>query len=349
MSIPILIPAYNPDNNLIVLIKSLIFSGIKDIIVVDDGSDNDSLEIFEWINNNDSCHLCAHAVNLGKGRAIKTGLNFALKNFQDLEGIVTADADGQHSPVDILKVYNELSANPHDLILGCREFKENVPFRSKLGNETTKIVFHLLTGLKVSDTQTGLRGIPIKYVPVCLRLDGEKYEYEINMLISCGRYKTGLKEVPIQTIYLDQNRSSHFNPVIDSLKIYLVLFRFMFSSLSAALIDFVVFVICTGFGISILKSIIISRFFSGNYNFMVNKRLVFNNQSKFKESFLKYWLLVIILGSLSFFGISALVKYLNFNVYLAKVLVESLLYFTSFAIQRNLIFHPIEKEENALA
>lgn len=344
MNVPILIPAYNPDEKLLVLISDLVESGIKNIIVINDGSDTESAKIFESISENESCHLCTHAVNLGKGRAIKTGLNFALTNSRDLKGIVTSDADGQHLAMDILKVQGELSSYPESLILGCREFKENIPFKSKLGNEITKIVFRLLTGLKVSDTQTGLRGIPVKYIPECLCLDGEKYEYEINMLVSSGKNQIGIREVPIQTIYIDQNRASHFNPVLDSIRIYFVLFRFMLSSLSTALIDFIVFVICSGTGLNILTSMIISRLVSGNFNFFVNKTIVFNSKTNHKWSFIKYWLLVLLIGSLGFFGISALVNYLNFNLYLSKILVESILFFLSFAVQRNLIFYSTEKD-----
>jgi glycosyltransferase involved in cell wall biosynthesis len=342
MIIPILIPAYNPDKQLIDLIDRLIESGIANIIVIDDGSGPEYREIFNSIRNKDCCHICIHAVNLGKGRAIKTGLNYALANFPELSGIVTADADGQHISEDILKVQNKLIENPEKLILGCRGFDENIPFRSKLGNEITKKVFQLLTSIKVSDTQTGLRGIPYRYMFECLKMDGEKYEYEINMLVSCGKYRISIAEVPIETVYIDQNRSSHFNPVLDSIKIYFVLFRFLLSSLSTSLIDFIVFIICSGSGINILFSTIISRIIAGNYNFVINKKLVFRSHSNAKQSFLKYWLLVLLLGSLSYVGILSLVNYLNVNLLISKAIVETLLFFTSFTIQRNLVFYSKE-------
>jgi len=342
MVIPILIPAYKPDKQLLDLIDKLIGSGTTDIIIVDDGSGPEYGEIFNSVREKHGCHICNHAVNLGKGRAIKTGLNYALLNFPELAGIVTADADGQHLPKDILKVQEKLSANQDDLILGCRSFGEKIPFRSKLGNEITKKVFHLLTSIKVSDTQTGLRGIPYRYILECIRMDGEKYEYEINMLVSCGRHGIHLTEVPIETVYIDQNRSSHFNPVLDSIKIYFVLFRFLLSSLTTALIDFIVFIICSGFGLNILLSTIIGRIIAGNYNFVINRKLVFRSHSNALKSFAKYWLLVLLLGSLSYTGILTLVNYLNLNVLLSKALIETLLFFTSFAIQRNLVFYSKE-------
>jgi glycosyltransferase involved in cell wall biosynthesis len=345
MTVPILIPAYKPDKQLPDLIDRLIKAGITDIIVIDDGSGPEHEEIFNQIRNTKFCQVCTHAVNLGKGRAIKTGLNFAVANFMELTGVITADADGQHLAEDILKVQKKLEEFPQNFILGCRSFDKNIPFKSKFGNEITKVVFHILTGVKVSDTQTGLRGIPSRYIPECLKLDGERYEYEINMLASCGKNKISIIEVPIETVYIDQNRASHFNPVLDSIRIYFVLFRFVLSSLSTALLDFIVFIICSACGLTILMSIIMARLVAGNYNFMINRKVVFRSESNVILSFLKYWLLVILLGSISYLGIETMVNYANFNVLVSKALIESLLFFISFAVQRNLIFFSRERSE----
>lgn len=346
MTVPILIPAYKPDRQLTLLIERLTEKGITDIIVIDDGSGQEHETIFDEVRKNKFCKVCTHAVNLGKGRAIKTGLNYAIANYPDITGVVTADADGQHLPEDIIKVRHKLVESPGNFILGCRSFGKNIPLRSKLGNEITKKVFYVLTGVKVSDTQTGLRGIPVRYIAECLKLDGERYEYEINMLASCGKNKISIKEVPIATVYIDQNRSSHFNPVVDSIKIYFVLFRFVLSSLSTALIDFIVFIICSALGLSVLMSMMMSRLVAGNYNYMVNRKVVFRSDSNVFLSFLKYWLLVVLLGSISYLGIETLVNYANFNVLISKALVESLLFFVSFAVQRNFIFFTKEKADS---
>ena len=342
MNVPILIPAYNPDNLLVELVDRLIELDITEIIIVDDGSDSDSKEIFNQIKNKNCCQLCTHAVNLGKGRAIKTGLNYALDNYPDLIGVVTADADGQHLPEDILKVQKTLIEFPDNLILGCRTFDKNIPFRSRLGNEITKKIFYLLVGIKVSDTQTGLRGIPFKYIRECLKMDGERYEYEINMLASSKKNKMAIKETPIETVYIDQNRLSHFNPVIDSIRIYFVLFRFILSSLTTALIDFTVFIICFSLGLNILLSIISARLIAGNYNFIINKKIVFRSESNLVLSLVKYWALVVLLGSISYLGIQSLVTYINLNAILSKAIVETLLFIVSFAVQRELIFYSKE-------
>lgn len=345
MIIPILIPAYKPDHQLLDLIDRLTDSGISNIIIIDDGSGSEFKDLFDKIRTNSFCSLCTHAVNLGKGRAIKTGLNYALTTYPELSGIVTADADGQHLPEDILKVQKKLIENPKNLILGCRSFDKKIPFRSKLGNEITKKIFHLLVGVKVSDTQTGLRGIPSKYIPECIKMDGEKYEYEINMLASGGKHGISIKEIPIETVYIDQNRSSHFNPVLDSIRIYFVLFRFLISSLSTSVIDFIIFILCSQFGLNILLSTVMARLVAGNYNFVINKKLVFKSESNAISAFAKYWSLVILLGSLSYMGILTLVNYASLNLLLSKALLETLLFFISFAVQRNLIFYSKESSE----
>ena len=342
MTVPILIPAYKPDKLLLDLINQLIELEIKDIIIVDDGSGSESKEVFDQIREKGICKICTHVINLGKGRAIKTGLNFALSYYPELKGIVTADADGQHSPNDIVKVQKKVLESHDTLIIGCRSFGEKVPLRSKLGNIITKKVFHILTNIRLSDTQSGLRGIPISYMAECLKLDGEKYEYEINMLVSCNKHGISITEIPIKTIYIEQNRSSHFNPIFDSIKIYFVLFRFLLSSLSTSLIDFIVFIISTGAGFNVLTSTMIARIIAGNYNFMINKKIVFKSSSNAIWSFVKYWLLVVVLGSLSYLSITALVDYMNLNLIFSKALSETLLFFISFAVQSKLIFNSTE-------
>jgi putative flippase GtrA len=152
-----------------------------------------------------------------------------------------------------------------------------------------------------------------------------------------------IKETPVETVYIDQNRLSHFNPVIDSIRIYFVLFRFILSSLTTALIDFTVFIICSSLGLNVLLSIFSARLIAGNYNFIINKKIVFRSESNLILSLVKYWALVVLLGSISYLCIQTLVTYLNLNVILSKAIVETLLFVVSFAVQRELIFY---SEEN---
>jgi len=231
----ILIPAYNPGELLVQLVSSLIKAGFSHIIVVNDGSIAECVPIFERIKKMEQCHLLRHAVNLGKGRALKTGLNYFLINFPNSPGIITCDADGQHQVEDVVKVVKVLQDNPDSLIIGVRDFDKDVPLLSKFGNVITRSIFFFLVGKYLSDTQTGLRGIPVGFMPMLILLDGEGYEFEMNMLIASKTQNISTIEERISTIYIDNNRLSHFNPLLDSMKIYFLLLRFFFSSILASI------------------------------------------------------------------------------------------------------------------
>jgi glycosyltransferase involved in cell wall biosynthesis len=335
-----LIPAYNPDEHLLQLINSLIESGINNLIIVNDGSSIESEFIFEQINKIKQCVVLTHAVNLGKGRALKTGLNYCYLHFPDVIGVVTADADGQHLPEDILKTAKSLKNDQDKLILGARSFDRSTPLKSLIGNVITRMLFSFLVGIRISDTQTGLRGIPRKYIPAFLLLDGERYEFEMNMLIGAKKHAIKLKEEKIDTIYIENNRSSHFNPLIDSMKIYFLLIRFAFSSAFASLTDFVVFAVSYNFiSKNILYSIISGRLIASVINFSINRRLVFHNSERILVPAVKYYVLAAIIAVMAYNMIVMMVSHLGMSVLLSKILAETLLFIASFSIQRDFIFH----------
>ncbi len=335
----VLIPSYKPDARLPELVRQLLSSGRLTVIVVDDGSGEDYRAIFEELQQLPDCQVLRHAVNMGKGRALKTGFNFFCLNSQDAPGLVTADADGQHTPTDILKLCDCLAKYPRQLTLGARSFDGKVPWRSRLGNVLTRFVFHFLVGHKLSDTQTGLRAIPAGYLPVLLTMDGNGYEFEMNMLLCAKQHGVPLSQEPVGTIYLQGNRSSHFNPVFDSLKIYFVLARFTLSSLFAALLDLAVFSLGYKFvTTNILANMVAGRAVSGTFNFGMNKGLVFHDKNRIIPEISKYLLLTLALMSLSYVAIQALVARFAVNPMAAKVVVETILFFGSFAIQRDFIF-----------
>ncbi|MCP5052955.1 MAG: glycosyltransferase, partial [bacterium] len=274
--IPILIPSYNPDRRLVELVEALIREGVKHIVIVNDGSFPRCDAIFDHLETLEPCTLLKHAVNCGKGRALKTGFNHIYLNFPDAPGIVTADCDGQHQPKDILTVAQSLAQHPGQLIIGARKLGRKVPFRSLFGNICTRFVFSFAIGKKISDTQSGLRGVPLEIIPQLLELNGERYEFEINMLILTKRKSIDVREVPIDTIYIEDNKSSHFNPFFDSMKIYFQLLRFTFSSLLASFLDFIVFALAYRLTGNIMVSLLIGRFLIGSLlNYIINRRLVF--------------------------------------------------------------------------
>jgi len=335
----ILIPAYNPGEFLVQLVSSLIKAGFSHIIVVNDGSIAECMPIFERIKKMEQCHLLRHAVNLGKGRALKTGQNYFLLNFPNSPGLITCDADGQHRIEDVVKVAKVLQNNRDSLIIGVRDFDKEVPLRSKFGNVITRGIFFLLVGKYLSDTQSGLRGIPVSFVPLLIRMDGEGYEYEMNMLIATKTQGVSIIEEQISTIYIDNNRSSHFNPLLDSMKIYFLLLRFSFSSILASLFDFIIFSLSYKLTSNVLLSIFIGRYTIGPFiNYSINRNTVFHHKGRIGKTLIRYYLFATIMGICAAFLIRVATYKLSISVIAAKILVETFLFIVSFTIQRDYIF-----------
>jgi len=342
-SVAALIPAWQPEALLPDLVQSLLNHGCMRVIVVDDGSSQDHQPIFERCAMMAGVTVLRHAVNLGKGRALKTGFNFLLTDCPQYTGVVTADADGQHAVPDIVRVAQALAASPRGLVLGARQLDGQVPLRSRFGNTVTRYVFRFLTGRRVFDTQTGLRGIPASRLPELLVLPGERYEYEMTVLAHLCRQAVSPVEVPITTVYLDGNRSSHFDPIRDSMRIYFVLLRFYASSLVAAGIDFVGFSAAYALTHNILLSMIVGRL-SSVVNYLLNRGFVFQSGASIRGSVWRYYLLVVVLAGIAFEAIRGLSLYLGWNVLAAKLVIETLLSLASFAVQRTFVF-PVPEED----
>lgn len=335
----ILIPSLNPDQKLIDLIKQLNEIGVFNVVVVDDGSDTKYKPIFKELLSNNLCHVLSHVVNQGKGRALKTGMNYFLTIFPDYIGVITADCDGQHKPGDIKKVMQSLIDNPNHLIIGVRDFKEQgIPFRSRFGNILTRNIFGFLTGIKVSDTQTGLRGIPSSFMKTLLTTSGEHFEFEMNMLMECKQSRIAIFEEFIDTIYLDRNKTSHFNPLLDSAKIYLVFLKYISSSILAACIDFIIFYFATTLGAGIALAIIFARLISSIANFTINKTAVFHSHNKLYLEILKYYGLVLFSGLIAYYSIIILTKRYGLNLMLAKITIETSLFFANYIVQKGFVF-----------
>lgn len=327
----ILVPAYEPDEKLPNFIKNLTSLGV-DIVVVDDGSGAHCKQFFEQIQ--EYCKILTHEVNKGKGAALKTGISY-LKDC-GYAGVVTADSDGQHCVDDIKKLLTAMEEYPNSLILGVRDVSK-MPKKSRVGNSLTRRLFHMLYDIKVTDTQTGLRGIPLgECSEPLLNLSGDRYEYEMNMLIFSHQIFSGdIIEIPIETIYFDNNEKSHFRPIKDGLKIYIQIFKylpgFMLASFGSFLIDYVLF---NGLffvaGIGTVLSTLIARVISASCNYYFNKHLVFRSE---KYNIINYFLLAACILCVNMGMMFVLVDIIHFPAYLAKLIVECLLYIVSFTVQ----------------
>lgn len=331
----VLIPAYEPGEALPALTRALMDKGVP-VVVVNDGSAT-GLEYFERIRAQGAVVL-EHKENLGKGRALKTGLAWMAE--QGYEGAVTADADGQHSLEDILRVARALASGSRRLVLGIRDVSR-MPNRSRTGNRLTRTLFRLLYGIKLQDTQTGLRGIPLtgENRSGLLSLTGERYEYEMEMLIEAGElFPAGIQELEIETIYLeDSDTSSHFRPLADGARIYSVLFRhfprFFLSSILAFLVDYSLFNLL--YYLLFHRSVpaaVLARVVSAGVNYTVNRKLVFGS-SYHLLGYVKICLVILLAGSGLMY---LLVDCLSLPAFLVKPLVDCGLYVLSFAAQNRM-------------
>jgi glycosyltransferase involved in cell wall biosynthesis len=335
----LLIPAFRPTPALVTLSADLLSLGATEIIVVDDGSPAEESFIFEELARLQGVSVLRHAVNLGKGRALKTGLNhFLLTSLPESSGVVTLDADGQHLAADVLMVANALEAAPESLHLGVRKFGRNVPFRSLLGNEVTRLVFGFVTNIWIRDTQTGLRGIPTTLIPELLAVQGERYEFEIGVLLKTKERRVPITEHLIETVYIDDNRGSHFNPVLDSMRIYFVLLRFASSSMLTSLVDFVVFSIFYSATAALGWSLIAGRLVASVVQFTVNRIVVFHSEASVLPALARYYLLVVVLGTTAYFLIDLGRARFGGHVVVLKALVETALFFTSYGLQSAFVF-----------
>lgn len=334
-----LIPAYKPGPSVVNIVLELIRSDLfQKVVVVNDGSDSEYEAIFNALEDMEGVETLRHYINMGKGAALKTGLNHIACFYSDAVGCVTLDADGQHLVEDVTKIASQLIENPHHLILGSREFLKDVPFRSRFGNLLTRRVMHLVGGLNLRDTQTGLRGIPKQFYRKLLKLKTTGYDFELDMLLKARENNISIKEVAIQTVYIDENKSSHFNPVLDSMRIYFVFIRFFSTSIIAAIIDNGIFAIAYIFYPSILFAQIIGRIFSICFHYTMNKNAVFKSTDPDIYAFPKYIFFVIIFGIVGYVFINFIVLKFHTAPIAAKFIVETVLYVMSFVVSREIIF-----------
>ena len=242
MKVTAIVPSYKPDEKLAGVLRDLAAAGFERIIVVDDGSGPEYEAYFRQAEGYPQCVLLRHEVNRGKGGALKTAFAWFLEHTGEDLGVVTVDGDGQHTAADALRCARELEAHPDSLVLGVRQFDgADVPLRSRIGNQATIWCFRVLCGVGVSDTQTGLRAIGTDFLRALCTVPGDRYEFETNMLLATSRLGIPIREVPIRTVYLEQNATSHFNPLRDSLAIYRQIFRFLSVSLGSTVLDVALF------------------------------------------------------------------------------------------------------------
>lgn len=362
-NISVVLPSLDPDEKLTAVIDGLLEIGFQDIILVNDGSDPDNLHFFEEAAAHPQVQLLHHPVNRGKGAALKTAFAWFLNNRPEGLGVVTVDGDNQHHPEDTLACVLEMIRTGR-VILGCRDFTlSHVPARSRFGNNLTCGVFKVFCGMNISDTQTGLRAIPRQAVEAFCSVRGERFEYETNMLLCLKEQDIPFGEVKIRTVYIEENKSSHFRAVRDSVRIYALIlkhfFRYTVSSILSAMVDTGTFALLSWLLGGIWGGLLLdavttggARVLSSLFNFFLNKTLVFRSGASTGRSLVRYYCLALPIflaqlglthGVYRLLGIGSTQTVLRTLIY---VVVMTVLYLISFAVQQRWVFRPSVKERS---
>ncbi|MBQ8828020.1 MAG: bifunctional glycosyltransferase family 2/GtrA family protein [Clostridia bacterium] len=358
MNTVILIPAYKPDERFVEFVKTLKNKGLP-VLCVDDGSGDEFCHLFDEAKEL-GAEIIRHEVNMGKGKALRTGFEAIQSVFPEAEGVVTADCDGQHTPEDLMKVIDSMHENPKAIIIGGRFSgkDDEIPTRSKIGNTITRWAFRIATGLNIRDTQTGLRGIPAYLFSKMAELEGDRYEYEMNMLLYLKEWSIPYVEIPIATVYFDNNKGSHYNTFKDSWRIFKQLIKYCAASIFCLVLDYAAFIILGafvfkgGFDLSAVLTDILpencaflvknlslaylcARVISAIANYIINSRLIF--KSKGTGTVFKYFLLAVVVAFVGSFFTELLINIVIPSV-LCKIIVDLPMFFSNYFIQREFVF-----------
>lgn len=334
----LVIAAYEPSEKLLLLLREMKEEDNCHIVIIDDGS-GPAFDTRFRAAERMGCTVLRYEKNRGKGYALRYAFTYILKNLP-ADIVVCADCDGQHAPKDILRVAEKTIKNENRLVLGSRKFVHPVPARSLFGNKITCFFFRRATGIRINDTQTGLRGIPYSLLPWLATIRGNRFEYELNVLLEAKGAGYQISELPIDTIYIEGNKSSHFRPIIDSARICFPLIKFSLSSFIGFLVDFVFLFIFMKQTSNLLLSIVCARTISSLSNFLINRILVFNHKTKIPlwRAAIRYFSLVICILFCNYGIMSFLTTIIGLMLLPAKIVTETALFFLSFTIQKIYVF-----------
>ncbi len=356
--ISVVLPSLDPDEKLIAVVDGLLEYGFSDIILVNDGSKQENLHYFtDLAAQHPQIHLLHHEVNKGKGAALKNAFRYFLANRPHGFGVVTVDGDNQHHPEDT-RACCEHMLKTGRTVLGCRDFTlDHVPARSRFGNQVTSAIFKIFVGMTISDTQTGLRAIPRAVLEELVEVYGDRFEYETNMLLAFKTKGISFDEVKIRTVYIEENKSSHFRVIHDSWRIYKLIlahfFRYTLSSVACFFVDSSLVYLLTRLLGSVLTDPLLSgistvgaRVVSSLINFFMNKKLVFQSQVSTEKAMARYYALALPQLGAQWLINQGLYTLLNISESqagartLIHILVMTLLFIISFTIQQRWVFAP---------
>ena len=346
MNVAIIIPAYRPTKALVELVETL-HPHVASIVIVDDGNPPIYSSMFDQLKIK-PVTILHHDLNRGKGAALKTAFQYILNDCPSVTGVVTCDADGQHAIDDILQVIKQLKKTPTSVVLGQRTLSKNTPFKNRFGNALTRQLFYLLYGLKLEDTQTGLRGMGRAYLRDLVLLKPDRYDYEMAMLIQLARKKVPIESVPVKSIYLSDEGVSSFDPWRDSIRIYRLLFQrlgpFLTVGLSSFLLDYSLFFLFFTFVFDIqlaFLAVIFARIVSGIFNYTLNFYIVFRSKQSHKKTSSRYFSLYIFNLALTACIIQIMTYFVpSTSIIWFKIILDMGLVFMSFIVQKRWVYAP---------
>lgn len=339
----VLIPAYQPDARLPRLILELHRADPSTkIVVVDDGSGQKFSDIFE-ASATAGAHVISYENNRGKGYALREGFTWIRDVAGDLsECVVTADADGQHTLNDIFRV-GRTCTDTGTSVLGVREFVGHVPARSRIGNTATSALFWPATGWKLKDTQTGLRAFPVALLPALLEVQGDRYEYELRVLLHLAKFRHPVTQIPIETIYEAGNPTSHFRPLQDSARIWAPLLKFAASSGVATIIDYVLVLALNALTGALFFPVVVARMVSASVNFAMNRRVFEATGVPLRRSALRYAALAVAVVAGSYTMLAVLTG-IGMPLWIAKIIADTTMYLVSYSAQSRYVFAPAQEQ-----
>lgn len=333
----VLIPSYQPDEKLLKIVEEIKEGAGYPILIVDDGSGEAYARLFNQAEEL-GCTVLRHRQNRGKGAALKTGFQYARVRCAG-ESVVCADSDGQHRLADIVRVAQAVDESRCEMVLGVRRLDGRIPFKSRIGNGVTAFVFGCLTGLRLRDTQTGLRGYPSGMLAWLVTVEGSRFEYEINLLLEAKEAGVSVRQVPIRTIYVDENRGTHFDPIRDSARVCLPLLKFGGASFTSAVLDFILLFVFRAFTDSLFWGVVLARTVSSIFNYFLNQTLVFSGRGTSSlRSAPKYFGLVTVIMFLNYGLLSLLTTFLHIPAVPAKIMTEILLFALGYTVQNKYVF-----------
>lgn len=341
-----LVPSYEPTFVLLDVVRELLENSFT-VVVVNDGSSEKYNEVFDKLPK--EVNYLKYDTNMGKGYALKYGMSYIKDHFDEDVIVVTLDSDGQHKVSDAIRIVEQCEEESGCLVLGSREFDKKTPPKSRFGNFMARTTFLISTHHKIYDTQTGLRAFEGKLLPILIGVKGNRYEFEMNALLEMIHRQIPIKEVKIQTIYIDNNSGTHFNPFKDTMKIFKEVLKFSASSLIGFLVDYGLFTLLTLLKVDwphwVLLCDVLARIVSATVNFTINYHLVFKKRESLGWALLKYAGLAGFILGCNVLLLWLLHEQAGMNEYLAKIIVEVTLFITSWIVQRLFVFRRKKKKQ----